>query len=147
MIVMVENRKIKLPPYNTCQLCRNRMNDSCMEVCTPAGDYSSFELRKGVNIEEMPRFPLEDFMNGMPAKVRGIVVAVYLSKIVDQLQGRVEHERHDIYRPRGSGVPENIQIQDLLLGVTQGDPAHEDRTQCANPAIGSDQVAGQSDNR
>ena len=61
----------------------------------------------------MLRFPLEDYMNGMPAKIRGIVVAVYLAKIVDQLQGRVEHERHDIYHPRGRRVPENIQLPNL----------------------------------
>ena len=129
MIVMVENRKIKFPPYSTCQLCRNRMNDMCFELCTPAGDYSSFELLKGVNLEEMPRFPLEDFVNGMPAKVRGIVVAVYLSKIVDQLQGRVEHERHNIHRPRGRRVPQNIQIQDILPCIQETDPAPEDQSQ------------------
>src|SRR5512139_3712645 len=81
------SKEIALPPYTTCRLCRNSMTDVCVEDCAQAGDYRHFEIKSGVNLSEMPRFPMNEFVNQMPLKVRQIVVAIYLAKIVDHLQG------------------------------------------------------------
>jgi len=118
---------LTLPPFSTCSLCRNRLNDLCVEDCAPNIDYRWFEIRKGVNLEEMPHFPLDEFIKHMPPKVRQIVAAVYLSKIVDQLQGRYEYERPHFNHTRVVGVPKNLQVQDLLSGVREEDPVPEDK--------------------
>jgi hypothetical protein len=99
------------------------MNDICLEECAPAKDYSHFELKK-INLEDMPAFPLEDFTNGMSPRVRGIVLAVYITKIVDALQGRVEYGRV-IDRPRGVRIPDLIKVNGLLDDSAEGDPARE----------------------
>jgi hypothetical protein len=101
------------------------MNDVCIEECAPAKDYRWFELKKGVNLEDMPRFPLEEFTNGMPARTRGIVVAVYLKKIVDCLQGRVEYDLPRIDdRKNGRRVLDHLPISALLDGPEAGDTSH-----------------------
>lgn len=76
-----------LPPFTTCRVCRNRLSDLCLEECAPARDYRWFELQAGVGFLDLPRFPLHEFLNDMHPHVRQVVVAVYLAKITDFLQG------------------------------------------------------------
>ena len=79
-------QKVFLPPFVTCRVCRNSMNEKCFEECAPARDYSWFEVRKCTRLEDLPRFPLKQW-DEMPAKVRSKVIAVYIAKIFDHLVG------------------------------------------------------------
>jgi hypothetical protein len=76
-----------MPPFITCRLCRNRLTDVCLEACARARDYRAFELKKGVTLLTMPRFPLKEFTEEMHPRARQVIVAIYLAKIVDFLQG------------------------------------------------------------
>jgi len=78
---------IFFPPYSTCQLCRNHLADVCFEECAPARDYRRFQLKEKIDLLTMPRFPLQDFLEEMSPNVRQIVVAIYIAKITDFLQG------------------------------------------------------------
>lgn len=98
-----------MPPYSICRLCRNRTVDVCIEECAPEGDCRHFEIKDGVNLRDLPRFPLNEFLKQLPPKVRQVVVAVYLAKLVDEAQGIESFERPIAYRPRHR----------QLLGLTQ----------------------------
>lgn len=91
---------IVFPPFVTCRLCVNQLSDWCMEDCAPARDYRHFEMRKDVDLLAMPRFPLHEFLEDMAPKVRQIVVAIYIAKISDYLQG-VSYGGDNSYRPSG----------------------------------------------
>jgi hypothetical protein len=79
--------EIAFPPFSTCCLCVNRLSNKCMEECAPVKNYRHFKLRPNVGLMNMPRFPLREFLEEMPAATRQIVAAVYFAKIVDELQG------------------------------------------------------------
>jgi hypothetical protein len=98
-----------------------------VEDCASEGDYRWFELKKGVNFNDMPAFPLDDFIREVPSRVRGIVAAVYLAKIVDVLQGRVEYDlpKFPIANHKtGSRVFDALKVASLLDDPAKGDPAH-----------------------
>jgi hypothetical protein len=59
----------------------------CFEECAPARDYRWFQLKENVDLLTLPRFPLHEFLEEMCPNVRQIVVAIYLAKIADFLQG------------------------------------------------------------
>jgi hypothetical protein len=134
MKVMIEKDKglIHLPPYSTCRLCSNRSNQACAEKCAPARDYSGFRLKKGINLEDLPPFPLQEFMEEMSPKVRQVVIAVYMTQVIDHLQG-VKHERPDLYHPIRRPVFETKQVQGVPPGQKRGDPAHPDRPEREDP--------------
>lgn len=108
------------------------MVDVCVEECAPEGDYCHFELKEGVNLSDMPRFPTEEFLNQMPPKVRQVVVAVYLAKMVDHLQGVEDYERPAVYRPRRRQVSSQSQAA--------ADPEKEKPSPSPNGAKGSKPV-------
>ena len=82
----LEFTPINLPPFDSCRMCRNSMSQGCIEVCAIRRDYSYFDLKRNMTLEDMPRFPLDEW-DDMPSKVRGKVVAAYLAKIIDHLKG------------------------------------------------------------
>jgi hypothetical protein len=137
-----ETGGITMPPYSTCRLCRNSMNQACMEECAPKKDYSWFEPKAGIKIEDLPRFPLEEFNNGMSSTVRQKIVAVYIAKIVDYLQG-VRDERTNLYDSRSRRISKTLQKQGLSFGSERNDPAHQDRQEREDQGRGPDEVAGQ----
>jgi hypothetical protein len=58
-----------------------------MERCAPAGDLQCFKP-KAFDLFDLPKFSPEEFAQ-MPPLARQFVVAIYLSKIVEYLQGGV----------------------------------------------------------
>ena len=62
------------------------MNEICIECCALRRDAAYFELKPGINLMDMPRFPLKDWLEDMNKAERGISIAVYITKIVDCLQ-------------------------------------------------------------
>jgi hypothetical protein len=55
-------------------------------------DYRWFVFRKRLYLEDIPPFPLDEFLHQMSPKVSQVVATVYLANIVGQLQGRYEYE-------------------------------------------------------
>ena len=87
------------------------MNDVCVENCAVKRNASYFELKKGISLEDLPRYPLEDFTNGEMTPIeRQVCAGVYLAKVVDHLQGVYDEKPTGpiTYSPRGSRIPENF---------------------------------------
>ena len=119
-----EFTELIMPPFSTCALCRQRMNEVCLEKCAPAKDYSHFELRQ-INLEDMPALSPEE-VNGMPPKVARIVLTVYVVKIVSALQGKEEYVRPRFAnRPRGVKLPHPLPLDGLLDGAAERNSTHQ----------------------
>jgi hypothetical protein len=121
-----------MPPQWCGAICRNAMNQICIEQCAPNRDTSGFELKKGISLDDMPRFPIEG-ISKLTAQERLIVVSVYLAKVVDCLQG-VKDEPEFIRRPHfdrtaGSQVSSDFKEQGILHGLQETNPNHPAGTQ------------------
>ena len=84
---MKENGKsqtqgLRLPPTWCASLCRNAMNEKCIEECALKRDCSGFELKPGINLIDMPRFPI-DQIGSMTKEEKFISVAVYIAKKIE----------------------------------------------------------------
>jgi hypothetical protein len=49
-------KELQLPPPACAVLCKNAMNEICIEECTPKRDMSSFE-QNDLTLPEMPQYP------------------------------------------------------------------------------------------
>jgi len=117
---MTERKEIQLPPSWCRAICRNAMNEICVESCALKRDCSAFEPKPNLNLEDMPRFP---DTAGMSKEEKFTSVTIYLAKVVDNLQG-VQNEKGQHYirtrrpdpnRSRSIEVLENIQGENLQL--------------------------------
>jgi hypothetical protein len=77
---------VLLPPAWCGAICRNAMNEICIEHCAVKRDCSAFEPKPNLKLSDMPHFPLKDTAN-MTKEERFTSVTVYLAKVVDHLQG------------------------------------------------------------
>lgn len=106
-----------LPPTWCSAICRNAMNEICVENCALKRDCSAFEEKPGLELPDMPRFPKQDELT-TPAE-KFTAVSVYLSKTIDHLQG-YKHEpqpvikRPSLNRSTGSGVLADEQVESIL---------------------------------
>jgi hypothetical protein len=95
------------------------MSQGCLETCAPNRDYSYFELRKDLNLEKMPYFPYDEFVDEMPFEVRSKVVAVYMQELVKAVKKMIEQtgvmlDEPELFgaivnRGRSSRIPKAIQ--------------------------------------
>jgi hypothetical protein len=84
-----ENNQLQgaqLPPAWCGSICRNAMNEVCVENCAIKRDCSAFQPKPNLKLSEMPRFPLEESAKMSPEE-RFTSVTIYLAKVVDHLQG------------------------------------------------------------
>jgi hypothetical protein len=79
-------QEIKLPIYSTCGLCRSYLSDRC-DPCLKDNNKTFFQPRVNLALEDLPPFPRVDFEDGMPVKMRQVVIALYMEKIMERLQG------------------------------------------------------------
>jgi hypothetical protein len=77
---------VHLPPAWCSSICRNAMNEICVEDCAIKRDCSAFEEKPGLNLSNMPPFPLKESAT-MTKEERFTSVTIYLAKVVDHLQG------------------------------------------------------------
>src|SRR5512138_75465 len=82
---------VHLPPVWCSSICRNAMNEICVEDCALKRDCSAFEPKPDMKLADMPRFPLKE-SEQMTKEEKFTSVTIYLSKVVDALQG-VDDER------------------------------------------------------
>ena len=92
----------------------------------------------------MPRFPINK-TGEMTREEKYAVLAVYVSKIVDHIQG-VPHERPIFRRPHydhtgSSQILEDQQSQDLLYGAEKRPSAYQDRQKREGSALRPDNLA------
>ena len=115
---MSERIGIQIPVWCSA-ICRNAFNEKCVEECSINRDCSYFEEKPNLKLSDMPRFPLKESAT-MTKEERFTAVTIYLSKIVDHLQGNEEEPRiyppvkADIYDSRNSIQSSTVSIQDLL---------------------------------
>ena len=81
-------KTFSLPPAWCGKICRNSMNEVCVEHCAIKRDCSAFEPVLNLKLSDMPRFPQTDEMT---KEEKFTSVTIYLAKVVDHLQG-VEDE-------------------------------------------------------
>lgn len=117
--------EIIMPPFSVCRMCKNCMNEICLEDCAPKGDLYKFDLKDGVNLHSAPRFPFKEFMESMSPKVRQVVVAAYMTLIVDHELG-IERYEHRIFRPHADRTRSFEILTNLPLTAVSDDPAERD---------------------
>jgi hypothetical protein len=93
-----------LPPVWCSSICRNAMNEICVEQCAIKRDCSGFEPKPDLRLSDMPHFPLTESAN-MTKEERFTSVTVYLAKVVDHLQGR-DAELYPLPLPRALYSPD-----------------------------------------
>ena len=122
---------VYLPPAWCGSICRNAMSEICVESCAIKRDCSAFEPKRNLKLADMPSFPLKESAD-MTKEERFSAVAIYLSKIVDHLQGREDEPRiyppvrSDIYASQRNLLSDSLAIKDLLAGIQIVDPAKGD---------------------
>ena len=79
-------QQIHLPPLWCGSICRNAMNEVCVEQCAVKRDCSAFDPRPNLKLDDMHRFPLKESAS-MTKEEKFTAVTVYLAKVVDHLQG------------------------------------------------------------
>jgi hypothetical protein len=121
---------VSYPPYVTCQLCKYRLTDICVEDCAPARDYRHFKLKDDLVFEDYPRFPLKLFLEELSPKVRQVVAAIYLAKIMDYLQG--VPDGHNPHGSRSREALKSIEIEGLLARGDAEDSSYQDREECSD---------------
>jgi hypothetical protein len=139
--------RIKLPPTWCSLICKNAMLDVCVEHCAVKRDTSEFELKPGLTLSDMPRFP---DTKGMTGSEKFTVMTVYLSAIVDQMQGVPQNEYYVTRRPRinnppGSQVSSAIPIQDLLHGFQEAVADHTNREEHSDTPKSTPEVVDAAD--
>lgn len=146
---VMTKEQFAFPPSWCGSICRNSMSEICVTQCSLKRDCSSFQLKPGKDIIELPRFPLDQTVD-MTSQEKFTIVAVYISKLVDYAKG-VENEpeykplsRYS-YRSSGSRVPSDIKGKSVQLDQSKTDTSHEDRPQRKDQEVGSDVVVGTDD--
>jgi hypothetical protein len=118
---MTERRGIQIPVWCSA-ICRNAFNEKCVEECSINRDCSYFEEKPDLKVGDMPRFP--DAKELVTPQEKFTAVTVYLSKIVDHLQGK--EAENNVYSPkrresngRHNHQTEISQVRDLLANYPE----------------------------
>lgn len=109
-----QEKAFRLPPTWCSTICRNSMNEVCVEHCAMRRDCSAFEEKPNLKLSEMPRFPLDDSAD-MTREEKFASVTVYLAKVVDHLQGN--EDEATIILPRASRASINTNIANVAASL------------------------------
>jgi hypothetical protein len=82
----MERKGFQIPVWCSA-ICRNAYNEKCVEECSVNRDCSYFEEKPNLNLSNMPSFPVSESAE-MTKEEKFTSVTIYLSKVVDHLQGR-----------------------------------------------------------
>jgi hypothetical protein len=126
------------------------MNERCIEDCAVRRDCSGFEMKPGVSLIDIPRFPI-DAIGEMTREEKFTSVAVYIAKTVDYLKG-VQDEpnypplrRSDHDSSTSSQVPPDLKVEDLLSDLAAGASSLTVGEKRPSETIGPPKVAGTAD--
>jgi hypothetical protein len=129
MKVERENTEVIFPPTWCSPICKNSMNDVCIEDCALERKAAWFDMKPGLTLEDLPRFPLND-VDEMTKEEKFMSVVVYLSKVVEHLKG-VDNGQ-DIYSSRSRRILEDVEKQGVLFSATEGNPSSQSRPEREN---------------
>ena len=122
------------------------MNEVCVEHCAIKRDCSAFEPTNGLNLADLPRFPNTAQMT---REEKFTSVTIYLSKIVDHLQGESD-EYIPVRRPHTHSSSSRrlspiIEVKDLLPNLTEAIPSFSDTEKRESEGVGFEIVAQSAD--
>ena len=137
-------KEMQLPPVYCSSICRNAMSEACVTKCAVFRDASEFKLKKGFDLIDAPRFPIDAIDEMTNEEIRKIVT-VYVYLLVDHMKGITDEPefrpiRRNPNRSNGSSVPETLQSQGVLLDPAKPDTLHQDRKECENQEVRPDEV-------
>jgi hypothetical protein len=101
--------KLNLPPSRACGICRNRMNQSCVEECAPEGDYRYFEPDLDRPIDTLPKLTFQEYLE-LPGSMKGKWLFVQLTKLQEALDGTTIELGPAVYRHRSGKIPEALKV-------------------------------------
>lgn len=112
---------IYIPPVWCGAICRNAMNEICVEQCSPKRDCSGFDEKPNLKLADMPRYPKT---KDMTKEEKFTSLNIYLAKVVDHLQGAENEQALFSRDSRHERIPiittsAGQQIKDILSGVTK----------------------------
>lgn len=81
-------RKTYKPPAWCEPICQVANTTACVKHCARTREGIYFLLDPTVPIEEMPEFPINDWIHNTSPKERQIIAGVYLTKLVEKAQGK-----------------------------------------------------------
>lgn len=76
------------PPAWCSRACKNSLTDICNGQCAVLRDGSGYDPKPGVDINNLPIFPLREFNQDMTPRERTICIGIYMEAMVNQAQGR-----------------------------------------------------------
>lgn len=117
-----QEREINMPPSRACGICRNRMNEVCLEECAPDGDYEHFDPNMNRPTETFPNLSLEEYRH-LTGKMKGEWLFIQQTKILEAINGEPRHT----YYPRSRRIPKNFRRQDVPAGSERENSLREDR--------------------
>jgi len=110
---MTERNEIALPPAWCSKICKNALNEACIEFgCAFKRDCSQFELKEGTTLVDLPQITTEDFKNMTPQE-RTVVVWTHLNTMKEFLLGGQNDRRPFTNRSRSSPFSKNLQESGL----------------------------------
>ena len=124
---------IVLPPPWCSDICRNSMNDVCVEECALKRDCSHFELREDVTLDDLPKYPLSQ-TNGMTRNEKFISLAVYVAKITEALKGDKNGTDHDY--PPSRRILKAFQKQGVLPDPQERNTPYPDWSKRESVGVG-----------
>jgi hypothetical protein len=123
------------PPAFCSRSCKNALSDVCVEQCATTRDGAWFDPKPHIDINELPAFPLREFVEDFSPKERTICLGIYAEAMVFQARGRT-NERHT-YRQRSRRLPPAFTSAVVQDDCSQADPPHP-----AGPEEGSHSTDG-----
>jgi hypothetical protein len=92
--------------FNPCRYCSNIMMQDCFDNCIYIGDFNRFILRPGTGVKDLPPFPLDEVFDENNARIRLVIVSIYLTAITDYLQHQDEYEFREKAQGSKTTVPD-----------------------------------------
>ena len=114
---------IDMPPSRACSICRNRMNDICLDNCAPRETYQYFEPNMEMDADLFPKLSIEEYreLNG---KMKGEWLFVQQTKLMEVQNGT---DGRYFNSARSRRVSKALQEQNIPDGAAEQDPLREDR--------------------
>jgi hypothetical protein len=114
---------IPVPPSRACGICRNRMNQVCLEVCAPKESYEYFDPDSNRPLGNMPKLTFNEYLE-LPGSMKGKWLFVQQTKIQEAFNG--DEIRGNIYGARSGRLSKNEQVKGLLPDTTERTPPYQD---------------------
>ena len=114
---------LDMPPSRACSICKNRMNDICLDDCAPNESYRYFEPNMKMDADLFPKLSIEEYreLNG---KMKGEWLFVQQTKLMEVQNGT--NGRY-FNSARSRRVSKALQEQNLPDGATEQNPLRQDR--------------------